>query len=196
MSRSIKYLFKYIHKGVDYVVGLLKEKGASKNEIDEIKKYLEMRYISTTEACWRLFQFDLHYQDPVIERLNFHLEDEQQVIFPDSGKLEQIVRREGIKDTKFLKWMKKNKLYEEARELMFGDFPTKWVWHGDKKQWQKRKKGYATGRIYYAHPASGERYYLRMLLNTVKGCKSYEDQNYRWNYPPYIQISMPGARIS
>ena len=67
MSRSIKYLFKYIHKGVDYVVGLLKEKGASKNEIDEIKKYLEMRYISTTEACWRLFQFDLHYQDPAIE---------------------------------------------------------------------------------------------------------------------------------
>jgi len=129
MSRSIKYLFKYIHKGVDYVVGLLKEKGASKNEIDEIKKYLEMRYISTTETCWRLFQFDLHYQDPAIERLNFHLEDEQQVIFPDSGKLEQIVRREGLKDTKFLKWMKKNKLYEEARELMFGDFPTKWVWH-------------------------------------------------------------------
>ena len=42
-SRSIKYLFKYIHKGVDYVVGLLKE-NTSKNEIDEIKKYLEMRH--------------------------------------------------------------------------------------------------------------------------------------------------------
>jgi hypothetical protein len=27
MSRSAKYLFKYIHKGVDYVCGLLKEKG-------------------------------------------------------------------------------------------------------------------------------------------------------------------------
>uniref|UniRef100_K3YXY4 ATP-dependent DNA helicase n=2 Tax=Setaria italica TaxID=4555 RepID=K3YXY4_SETIT len=31
------------------------------------------------------------------------------------------------------------------------------------------------GRIYYAHPASGDRYYLRILLNIVKGCKSFKD---------------------
>ena len=31
------------------------------------------------------------------------------------------------------------------------------------------------GRIYYAQPTSGEKYYLRMLLNTVKGCRSYEE---------------------
>jgi hypothetical protein len=64
MSRSVKYLFKYIHKGVDYVCGILKEKGLKDDQVDEIKKYLEMRYISTIEACWRLFQFDIHYQDP------------------------------------------------------------------------------------------------------------------------------------
>jgi hypothetical protein len=28
--------------------------------------------------------------------------------------------------------------------------------------------------MYYAHPTSGERYYLRMLLNCVKGATSYE----------------------
>jgi hypothetical protein len=28
--------------------------------------------------------------------------------------------------------------------------------------------------MYYAHPRSGERYYLRMLLNCVKGATSYE----------------------
>lgn len=44
-----------------------------------------------------------------------------------------------------------------------------------RKKWEKRKQGYAIGRIYYAHPTSGERYYLRMLLNTVKGCTSYEE---------------------
>jgi hypothetical protein len=61
MSRSLKYLFKYIHKGVDYVCGVLKEKGLNDDQIDEIKKYLEMRYISTSEACWRLHQFLIHY---------------------------------------------------------------------------------------------------------------------------------------
>jgi hypothetical protein len=47
MSRSVKYLFKYIHKGVDYVRGLLKEKGLNDDQVGEIKIYLEMRYIST-----------------------------------------------------------------------------------------------------------------------------------------------------
>jgi hypothetical protein len=82
MSRSIQYFFKYIHKGVDYVCGMLKEKGVHNGTIDEIKKYLEMRYISTIEACWRLFGFHIHYQDPPVERLNFHLDNEHQVIFP------------------------------------------------------------------------------------------------------------------
>ncbi len=36
------------------------------------------------------------------------------------------------------------------------------------------KKGFAIGRMYYAHPTSGERYYLRMFLNCVKGATSDE----------------------
>jgi hypothetical protein len=36
------------------------------------------------------------------------------------------------------------------------------------------KRGFAIGRMYYAHPTSGERYYLRMLLNCIKGATSYE----------------------
>jgi len=37
-----------------------------------------------------------------------------------------------------------------------------------------RKRGFPIGRMYYAHPTSDERYYLRMLLNYVKGATSYE----------------------
>jgi hypothetical protein len=37
------------------------------------------------------------------------------------------------------------------------------------------KKGFAIGRMYYAHPTSGERYYLRMLLNCIKGATSYKN---------------------
>jgi len=37
-----------------------------------------------------------------------------------------------------------------------------------------RKRSFAIGRVYYAHSTSGERYYLRMLLNYVKGATSYE----------------------
>ena len=175
MSRSVKYLFKYIHKGVDYVCGILKEKGLQDEQVDEIKRYLEMRYISTMEAIWRLLQFPIHYQDPTVERLNFHLENEQQVIFPDSTDIDRILRKPGVKQTKFTEWMEANKKFAKARELTYGDFPTKFVWVEKDKMWKERDKSFAIGRLYYAHPASGERYYLRMLLNTVKGCTSYKD---------------------
>jgi hypothetical protein len=36
------------------------------------------------------------------------------------------------------------------------------------------KRGFAIGRMYYTHLTSGERYYLRMLLNCVKGATSYK----------------------
>jgi hypothetical protein len=44
-----------------------------------------------------------------------------------------------------------------------------------RKNGRSEKREYAIGRIYYAHPASRDKYYLRMLLNTVKGCMSYKD---------------------
>ncbi len=48
------------------------------------------------------------------------------------------------------------------------------MWNQKLKRWTLRKQGFAIGRMYYAHPTSGERYYLRMLLNYVKGATSYE----------------------
>jgi hypothetical protein len=71
--------------------------------------------------------------------------------------------------------MEANKRYPAARELTHRDFPIKFVWKEKDFFWKERQRGFAIGRLYYAHLASGERYYLRMLLNTVKGCTSYKD---------------------
>ena len=38
-----------------------------------------------------------------------------------------------------------------------------------------RKSGRCIGHIYYAHPTSGECFYLRMLLNVVKGARSFKE---------------------
>jgi hypothetical protein len=51
--------------------------------------------------------------------------DEQQVIFPDSTDIEKIVTKQGMKETKFTEWIETNKIFPEARELTYGDFPTK-----------------------------------------------------------------------
>jgi hypothetical protein len=85
------------------------------------------------------------------------------------------VRKERIQRTKFTEWMEANKRYLTARELTYRDFPTKFVWKKNGKIWKECKRVFAIGRLYYAYLASDERYYLRLLLSTVKGCISYKD---------------------
>jgi hypothetical protein len=38
-------------------------------EADEIKKYLDCRYVFASEATWHIFKFDMHERFPTIERL-------------------------------------------------------------------------------------------------------------------------------
>jgi hypothetical protein len=71
--------------------------------------------------------------------------------------------------------MEANKKYPAARELTYGDFQPNLCGMMHKKMWKERKAKFSIGRLYYAHPSSGERYYLRMLLNIVKGCTSYKN---------------------
>jgi hypothetical protein len=73
-----------------------------------------------------------------------------------------------------IEWFKINQESEVARNLTFDQFPQQWVWNRKLKRWTLRKRGFAIGRMYYAHLTSSERYYLRMLLNCVKGATSYE----------------------
>ncbi|XP_023916072.1 uncharacterized protein LOC112027653 [Quercus suber] len=145
------------------------------HDTNEVKTYLNCRYVSAIEACWRMFEFAIHHQEPVVQRLSFHNEDKQPVVFEDTNYFNNVVDKPDIGKSKFTEWMKANALYEEARELTYSEFSTKWVWHRRDKEWKLRKSGRCIGRIYYAHPTSGEWFYLRMLLNVIKGARSFEE---------------------
>jgi hypothetical protein len=72
------------------------------------------------------------------------------------------------------KWFKIDKKSKVAQNLTFDQFLQLWVWNRKFKRWIMRKRGFAISRMYYAHLTLGERYYLWMLLNCVKGATSYE----------------------
>ena len=73
--KSIKYVLKYVHKGCDMAaIGL-------QNENNEIDVYQAARYVSCSEACWRLLNFAIHDHHPPVQTLQVHLQNGQRVMF-------------------------------------------------------------------------------------------------------------------
>ncbi|XP_016192896.1 uncharacterized protein LOC107633811 [Arachis ipaensis] len=176
-SRSIKYLFKYVNKGNDRVTASFYSSGtadAENDECDEVSMYYDYRYISPCEAAWRIFWYGIHFKDPSVVHLGFHLPGEQPVVFQDHENLEDVAKA-SVKESMFLEWFQANKKYSEARSLTYSEFPSKLLWKPLLRKWFPRKSHSGIGRIFFVPPGSGEIYYLRLLLNFVRGPTSYED---------------------
>jgi hypothetical protein len=92
-------------------------------EVDEIKKYLDCRYVSTSEAAWRIFKFDVHERFPTIERLQYHLPNQQMVLFNDDDDVQEVATRLAISRTMLTEWFKTNQESEVAQSLTFDQFP-------------------------------------------------------------------------
>ena len=76
----------------------------------------------------------------------------------------------------FIQWLLTNRFDELARDLTFLEFPKRFRWDSSSRCWFRRKQSIdVVGGMVYAHPASGERFYMRLLLNIVTGPKSFED---------------------
>ncbi|XP_028793347.1 uncharacterized protein LOC114749047 [Neltuma alba] len=176
-STAIKYLFKYVSKGNDRVVAGIYNNDHydnGNNGFDEISHYLNCRYISSCEGAWRIFSFDIHHRYPSVERLSFHLQDQQAVFYSDKESVSSLVRRPRIKESMFLAWMERNLDDPFARTLTYVEFPQYYTFNKQKRIWKFREKGFAVGRLAHASPSQGEIYYLRVLLTKVKGPHSYE----------------------
>ncbi|GJU21618.1 DNA helicase [Tanacetum coccineum] len=77
--------------------------------------YVEGRFICAHEAYWRIFKFDIHHREPVVQILAVHLEDIQRITFRDRVSNEM------------------------GRNLSYLEFPSKFAWHSDSKSWSPRR---------------------------------------------------------
>ncbi|GJX85870.1 hypothetical protein Tco_0336644 [Tanacetum coccineum] len=125
---SIKYLFKYINRGPDRVTAAV-----DGEEVDEIKDFYDCRYLSACEAAWRVYGFDIHYRTPPVERLPFHLEDEQSVIFDATKSINYTLEKTSVNETKFVQWMKLNSTNKFVETLFYAEIPKYFVWNTKKK---------------------------------------------------------------
>jgi hypothetical protein len=63
-----------------------------------------------------------------------------------------------------------NKTNPVARKYVYREFPEHFTWNKSTKAWKPRKdKRIQIGRLVYSNPAEGERFYLRIMLNHVRG---------------------------
>lgn len=79
--KAIKYICKYIHEGSDQATFSLQ------NNNDEVEKYLNVCYKSSSETLWRIFKFPIHKRFPAVVHLTVHLENGQRVYFYNNENL-------------------------------------------------------------------------------------------------------------
>jgi hypothetical protein len=167
---AIKYIQEYIYKGHDHAT--IKLSGGVQ---DEIKEYLDANYVSAIEACWHVFEFNMHAESPSVYHLPVHLQDQHMVYFNAEDELDSVMEQETTKKTALTAFFEANKEgLPEAKDTLYQDFPHKFVFDKKKKKWTVRKKGTAIGWMYFSVPSQGERFYLRTLLTVVKGPESFE----------------------
>lgn len=109
-----------------------------------------------------------------MQRLIFHLPNQQAVYFNDYEEIESFVERHEQVQTMFLAWFEANKNFVVGRDLTYSEFPTKFVYCQKEKMWQPRKKGQSIGTLQYIPPGIGELYYMRILLTMQRGCTGYD----------------------
>src|SRR5487761_412025 len=173
--KAVKYIYQYVYKGHDRTT---MEFGRCR---DEIKQYLDARYISSCEALWRLYLFDMQKQVPNVVRLQVHLSDQQGVLFSveqDPNGQDVIAEHKG-RNTTLTAWFEANAALPEdhpSRHLLYQDYPSQNVWNkNNQHKWSPRGGNtFAIGRMYHAHPTAGERFYLRLLLTNVPGATSFQ----------------------
>jgi len=146
--------------------------GQTDNDVNEIQQFVDSRYISAPESCWRIYHYNMHDRSPSIQCLAIHLPDQQNVIY-STGHAQEALN--SVNDTTLTAWLKTNSDDPDARNVHYHQFPEKYVWEQKSHSWRARKRGNTIGRVYRANPIEGERFYLRLLLHHVTGCTSFQD---------------------
>ena len=167
-------MYKYIYKGHDQVSFAL-QLHKDKNTLDEIGLYQLGRWVSPPEAAWRIYRFLLNEINPSVMALPFHLKNTQLVTFNNSSTLDNVIHMRHAKKTMLIEYYAMNDKSPEARNLLYQQFPEQFVWYSTDQIWNARKRGFVIGRIVTVNLSEGDRYFLRLILNHVRGATCQED---------------------
>lgn len=138
------------------------------------------RYVSASEAIWRIFKFPIQYRTTPVQKLSFHVEGKQPAYYDENDAIETVLERIANEDSQFMAWLSLNRINavgkngKHARECLYAEIPAYFTWDGNNKQFKKRSRGFSLSRINYVTRKMEDEYFLRVLLNIVKGPTSFD----------------------
>lgn len=120
-----------------------------------MKFYESGRYLSSSEAVWRIFAFPFHERYPTVLHLAVHLENSQRMYFTSQNLAEKL---KNPPQTTLSAFFQLFKIDDFAKTLMYSEVPSYFLWDNNKFLRRKRgkdvdgwpgvKKDSALGRVY------------------------------------------------
>ena len=126
--KSVKYIFKYIHKGNDAAHVEIRQNYLNH---DEILQHLNARYVGPHQAVIRSMQYKMHEKSHITIRLAVHLPLQQAVYYRDGNEERAL---DVGRDTKLTAFFWLNGEDENAHQYFYHEIPE----HCTFDQWNKR----------------------------------------------------------
>jgi hypothetical protein len=115
--RSVKYLLKYIYKGLDRVVVVITD------PTNEIQQHIDIRYLSATGRVDSLLSFKKHTEWSPVTRLIVHLPKQHNIIFNKNEDLVVVAKRATHQRTTLTAYFAYNVQNADGRNMVYADFP-------------------------------------------------------------------------
>ena len=115
--KTVKYLSKYIYKGPDRAT--IEISGGMQ---DKIKAHLDGWFIGPTEACWKIFKFNIHGESPAVQCFLIHFPNEHYVKFHAHLTVNKVLAKQNVKKTQLTAWFDYNSTHNDGLGLIYQQF--------------------------------------------------------------------------
>ena len=175
------YLYKYLYKGPDHTSFHIPHQHGE--PVDEIKDYIDGRYLSAPEAVWRILGFHVTSKTPSVTSLPIHMPGQSTPRYAGASTGEQestslLIRYfnrpngDSFANLTYCEYFKRYVLYKWniGNALQLGEFLEKPITGSVRQKVRPRQVGTKVARIHMVSPTSGELFYLRCLLAHRPAC--------------------------
>ena len=141
---AIKYLSKYIYKSSDRATIKI-----SSRVQDKIKTHLNGQFIGPTEACQKIFKFNIHGELPAVQYFLVHLPNKHYINFHIHQTVNKILARQNMEKTQLTAWFDYNSVHNNGLDLIYWQFLQYYTWNAKAKSWYPRQHAKVIGGMYF-----------------------------------------------